>query len=624
MNGLIRNGKTRMALALVAILAGCATAPAPEEDQIANPTQNEDGQPSSNNAVKAPSAVLVQPITPLPTPVLTEQQAENRMREMVRRDPLLALMSAEIASQRGDFVSANIAYTEAARSQKDPELAKRAVEISLGAGDVDRALSSARVWEELNPQDAQASRTVLLLLLSSNKVEEGYPALEATYKQLKEQESVHPGIAEASPLRIALEMLMRIPDKEKSYATGIRLLGNDVNDIESQYILSQLAENSEFHDKAIGHIQNVINVVPEERYYVLQAQFMERRDQKPDAAIASLEEQAKRHPDWFSARLYLARMATQANSWPAANKWFKELLKLQPNNYPLYSSQGFVLAKLKDRAGAAEHFNVYLNKTKPEERQNEILIYLTMAELSQTDKQYKEAIRWLEKAPNGDENFDIQLKLSNIYKGQDKPAQAEKILRRFKAQNEEDGVRKTLALAQLQESQKKGIEAAQEIDSALALYPDQPDLLYERAMVAERLKDLGNVEKYLTRLIEVKPENPHGYNALGYTWAENNIRLNEALELIKKANLLAPKDPFILDSLGWVHYRLGNQVEAENALKAAYAISPDEEIGLHLLELLITQGRTSEAEAISVELKRKFPGSVKVKELSRKVGGNNL
>lgn len=624
MNGLIRNGKTRMALALVAILAGCATAPGPEEDQIANPSQNEDASPTTNASGKEPAAVLVQPANVTPLPALTEQQAESRMREMVRKDPLLALMTAEVASQRGDFVSANIAYTEAARSQKDPELAKRAVEISLGAGDIERALSSARVWEELNPQDAQASRTVLLLLLSGNRVEEAYPALEATYKQLKEQESAHPGIAEASPLRIALEMLMRIPDKEKSYATGIRLLGNDVKDIESQYILSQLAENSEFHDKAIDHIQNVINVVPEERYYVLQAQFMERRDQKPDAAIAALEEQAKRHPDWFSARLYLARMATQSNNWPLANKWFKELLKLQPSNYPLYSSQGFVLAKLNDRSGAAEHFNVYLNKTKPDERQNEILIYLTMAELSQADKQYKEAIRWLEKAPNGDENFDIQLKLSNIYKGQDKPAQAEKVLRRFKAQNEEDGVRKTLALAQLQESQKKGVEAAKEIDSALALYPDQPDLLYERAMVAERLKDLGNVEKYLTRLIEVKPENPHGYNALGYTWAENNIRLNEALELIKKANLLAPRDPFILDSLGWVHYRLGNSVEAEKALKAAYAISPDEEIGLHLLELLITQGRTADAQAISAELQRKFPDSAKLKELSRKVGGNNL
>lgn len=624
MNGLFKNGKTRIALALVAILAGCATAPGPEEDQITNPSQNEDGGSAANSTNKQPAAVLVQAENAKPLPTLTEQQAENRMREMVRKDPLLALMTAELASQRGDFVSANIAYTEAARTQKDPDLAKRAVEISLGAGDLDRALTSARVWEELNPQDAQASRTILLLLLSSNRVEEGYPALEATYKQLKEQESAHPGIAEASPLRIALEMLMRIPDKDKSYATGIRLLGNDVKDIESQYILSQLAENSELHDKAIEHIQNVINIVPEERYYVLQAQFMERRDQRPEAAMAALEEQATRHPDWFSARLYMARMATQSNNWPVANKWFKELLKLQPNNYPLYSSQGFVLAKLKDRAGAAEHFNVYLNKTKPEERQNEILIYLTMAELSQAEKQYKEAIRWLDKAPNGEEIFDIQLKRSNILKGQDKPTEAEKVLRRFKAQNEEDGVRKTLALAQLQESQKKGTEAAKEIDTALALYPDQPDLLYERAMVAERLKDLGNVEKFLTRLIEVKPENPHGYNALGYTWAENNIRLNEALELIKKANSLAPKDPFILDSLGWVHYRLGNATEAEKALKAAYAISPDEEIGLHLLEFMIAQGRTADAEAISTELKRKFPESGKLKELSRKVGSNKL
>lgn len=141
------------------------------------------------------------------------------------------------------------------------------------------------------------------------------------------------------------------------------------------------------------------------------------------------------------------------------------------------------------------------------------------------------------------------------------------MLNQFKAKNEDESVRLALAKSQLAESQKAPAEAATELELALLNYPDQPDLLYERAMVAERQDDLPNVEQFLKRLITVRPDNPHGYNALGYTWAENNIRLNEALELIKKAIELAPNDPFILDSLGWVHYRLGEMDNAEATLK---------------------------------------------------------
>ena len=140
-------------------------------------------------------------------------------------------------------------------------------------------------------------------------------------------------------------------------------------------------------------------------------------------------------------------------------------------------------------------------------------------------------------------------------------------------------------------------------------------------MVAERQDDLPRVEQFLKRLIAVRPENPHGYNALGYTWAENNIRLEEAYELIKKAVELAPNDPFILDSLGWVHYRLGKLDSAEATLQKAFGLRQDEEIGLHLLEVLLKSGKKEEARQLDSRLTVRYPDSKAVKKLVQQLEG---
>lgn len=347
------------------------------------------------------------------------------------------------------------------------------------------------------------------------------------------------------------------------------------------------------------------------------AQYMEKRDGNTDSAVEFLAARADRNPDWFSARLYLARVYTQQNNWQLAFERFKELIRLQPTNYALYSSQGFVLTKLEKRKEAEKHFNIYLDKTPPPELQNEMLIYISMADLYQKEKNFDGALKWLGKAQNADQNLDIQLKIHDLYEEQGKASEAAAVLERFQPQNEEDTVRLTLALSQFVEKIKQPDRAIKVLENALDEYPDQEDLLYERAMVAERQKDLPTVERYLKRLIEVKPQNPHGYNALGYTFAELGVRLDEALVLIKKANSLAPRDPYILDSLGWVYFKLGQFGLAEEALLKAFDIRQDEEIGAHLLELYIKQGRKDDAMAMLTQLKAKYPNSSELERLAK-------
>lgn len=545
-----------------------------------------------------------------------EQQAyEARVAEMVKQDPLFALMTAEIASQRGDIYSATLAYTEAAKQQQDPELAKRAVELGLGEGQLEMALSAAKVWAELAPEDQQASRSIMLLQLGANKVDEALPALRAYLAEVKKVESSNPGLGGVSPEKVALDMLMRIPDKAKAYETGLELFGNTPDDLDTQTLLAQLANSSELHPQAVGHMENVLRISPQERFYVLTAQFMEKRDGNTDAAMKLIDEQAQLNPTWFGARLYLARNHTQLGQWEQARQRFAEMLALQPDNIPLYSSQGFVLTQLKDYPGAEKHFRTYLSRTAPADRQNEVLIHATLSDMALERKDFATALKWLDSTPNAADNIDVQLKKSALFEKQGNSQAAKRVLTQYQAKNEDESVRLALAKSQLAESRKAPAEAATELEQALSTFPDQPDLLYERAMVAERQDDLPRVEQYLKRLIAVNPDNPHGYNALGYTWAENNMRLNEAMELIKKAVELAPNDPFILDSLGWVHYRLGDIDNAESALKKAYGLRQDEEIGLHLLEVLMQSGKKDEARQLGKKLSVSYPNSQAVKKL---------
>jgi tetratricopeptide (TPR) repeat protein len=231
-------------------------------------------------------------------------------------------------------------------------------------------------------------------------------------------------------------------------------------------------------------MENVLRKSPQERFYVLTAQFMEKRDGNLDAAMKLVDEQAQQNPNWFGARLYLARNHTQLGQWEQARTRFAEMLALQPDNIPLYSSQGFVLTQLKDYKAAEQHFRIYLKKTAPADRQNEVLIHATLSDMALERKDYKAALKWLDTTPNAADNLDVQLKKSALFQKQGNTKGAQQVLNQFKTKNEDESVRLALAKSQLAESRKVPAEAVTELEKALTTYPDQPDLLYERAMVA--------------------------------------------------------------------------------------------------------------------------------------------
>jgi tetratricopeptide (TPR) repeat protein len=223
-------------------------------------------------------------------------------------------------------------------------------------------------------------------------------------------------------------------------------------------------------------------------------------------------------------------------------------------------------------------------------------VYLGLGQAAEGQKRYEEAIGWYQKVESGD-RLRAQLKIATLISKQQGLPAGREYLQRIEPQSGEDHVQVLQVEAQLLRDAKAWKETYEMLSRAVLEYPDSFELLYDRAMAAERVDRLDVLEEDLRRVIRMKPDYAHAYNALGYTLAEKTDRLAEAKDLIEKAHKLLPDDPFILDSLGWVHYRLGNVNEALKHLQAAYSARSDPEIAAHLGEVLWQQGKHDEARA---------------------------
>lgn len=163
------------------------------------------------------------------------------------------------------------------------------------------------------------------------------------------------------------------------------------------------------------------------------------------------------------------------------------------------------------------------------------------------------------------------------------------------------------------------------LQQAIKLYPDDLNLLYTRAMLAEKRDDLAQMEKDLRSIISREPENAMALNALGYTLADRTTRYAEAKGLIEKAHQINPEDPAVLDSLGWVNYRLGNLDEAERLLRQALERFPDHEVAAHLGEVLWANGKRREARHVWAKALEDQPDSpILRKTLLRLTGSETL
>ena len=236
-------------------------------------------------------------------------------------------------------------------------------------------------------------------------------------------------------------------------------------------------------------------------------------------------------------------------------------------------------------------------------RQGVIQAWLMLAQAAEQRGDFKAAETWLGKIDDPKRALEVQTRRATLMARQGKLAEARETVRRAPEREPGDARAKLLAEAGVLRDVKQWGEAFEVLGSAAMRFPDDSDLLYEQAMVAEKMDRLDEMERLLRRVIELKPDSAQAHNALGYSLADRSQRLPEARVLIRRALELSPGDPFITDSLGWVEYRLGELAEATRLLRQAYAARPDVEIGAHLGEVLWAAGQVEEARRIWAESK---------------------
>jgi len=224
--------------------------------------------------------------------------------------------------------------------------------------------------------------------------------------------------------------------------------------------------------------------------------------------------------------------------------------------------------------------------------------WLMLSQAAEQQNDFKGAEKWLAKVDNPQRALEVLSRRASLMARQGKLKEARELIRKSPEKSDDDVRAKLLAEAQVLRDVKQWSEANKVLASANQRFPDDVDLLYEQSMMSEKLNRLDEMERLLRRVIELKPDHHHAHNALGYSLAERNMRLPEAKALIEKALAIAPGEPFITDSLGWVEYRMGHRDEALRLLRDAYKSRPDPEIAAHLGEVLWVSGQRDEARRV--------------------------
>jgi tetratricopeptide (TPR) repeat protein len=515
---------------------------------------------------------------------------------------LYQIMAAELALQRGEAGTAFATYLSVARQTRDPRIARRATEIAVAGRAGAQALEAAGLWRELTPESPDARHTYALLLAGAGRLSEAEPLFASLLR-----ESSQP----AADLANIQRALARVEDRKAAFAMLERLaaplLSQPANPAaEIQLTLASGAHAAGLTDSAAQAAREALRLRPDDaRVVMLAAQLLAHPQDKDDAAgrtqALELLGEFLRRSDSTEVRVAYARLLLADGQREAAMAQFEALLARDRANLDaLYALGVLTLDERPPRSRSRGYFERYLAQIEAagDTAHDPDPAYLNLARIAEDERRHEEALQWLARVDDGPQYFGARLRQAIVLAKLQRLDEARRVLAETTPAGDEQKLQLVLAEGQVLREVRRYEESHRVLNAALAQSPDDSALLYETAMAAERLDRVGEMEQLLRRLIKVKPDDPHAYNALGYTLADRNVRLQEAYDLIAKALQLAPKDAHILDSMGWVYFRMGNLGKAREYLERAYAIRPEAEVGAHLGEVLWALGERDAARRI--------------------------
>jgi tetratricopeptide (TPR) repeat protein len=577
-----------LALALaVGLTAGCGTlAPSAEEPAPA----------AADTATDAPEAEAAPPAGP----------DADLPRTALDADTLYSLLLGEIASRRGQIELAATLLARVAQKTRDPRVAERAALAGLYARRFNEALESARLWAEVRPKSVEARMTLGAILLELERTDEARTHFEAILKLAPADQLDNAYMRTVSVLgrhakrNAALEIMMSLTQQHPRSPVA-------------QFALSHLAVRSGDLDKGLSAINRALELKSDwDEAALFKARILVSQKDLV-RADKFYEDYLARYPDSSTVRINYARHLIDLKRWDKAREQFERVVKSSPAD----PEAVYALGLLSMQTGRNAEAEKYL-KQAVELRPDNHTARLYLGQLAENNKRYEEAARWYESVRHGDNYLEAQARYAVMLAKQGQLDAARAHLRKVPAEGEKQRVQLLLAEEQILRDAKRYQEAFDLLSAAIGRMPQNNELRYARALTAEKIGQLKVAESDLKDILARDPRHAHALNALGYTLADRTNRYAEAKGYLDRALAERPDDPFILDSMGWLMYRLGKHDEAVRYLRLALTKRSDAEIAAHLGEVLWVTGRRDEAKEIWNKALRETPDNEALLDVIKK------
>lgn len=536
-----------------------------------------------------------------PAPNLAAERAKASAVESSALDAQLfyQLLIGELNASAGEPSAAVSLILDAARRTRDAQLYKRATDLALESRSGDAALQSARAWRQAFPASSEAHRYVLQILLALNRVPESAEALKGLME-------VTPAAEREQTLAGVPRLYARVSDK-KLAATAVEqalapMLANKAAASPAWASIGRLRLAAGDSAGALDAARRAQTADAQSETPVLLAlELMDAKTPQAETLVRSFL--ANSRSGASELRMAYARTLLDSQRYTDALTQLQALVRDKPDNAQAWLVLGSLQAQENQPGPAEASLQRYITLAQAQGPASETArglaqAYLALAQLAEKRKDFAAAESWLQKISSPEALTQAQTRRAMILGRQGRLQEGIALIRALPERRLDDSRNKLMAEVSLLREFKQFKPAYDVMAKAVAQSPQDVELIYEQAMLAEKLNMLPEMESLLRQVIAIKPDYYAAYNALGYSLADRNIRLPEAKQLIQKALEFVPADPYIQDSLGWVEFRLGNRSEALRILEAAYKAKPDAEIAAHMGEVLWSLGQRERAQAV--------------------------
>lgn len=516
------------------------------------------------------------------------------------------LLAGEVAAQRGDLSEAYSYQYRTALLASDAKSAERATRLALHMDKPQLALKAARLWVELAPEELSARQLLVVLLLRQDQ---------------------------KAPVLEHLKAIVEISEgqQENGFLAVMSAINRELQARDTLELMQQLVD--EYPDNPHGRYALVVTALVEKDYPVAEREAARLVDEHPqwpngfvlqsrvqmvqgnsDRAQEILADAIERFPDDETLITTYARMLIESKHLQEAYEQFLKLERMGKVDGDIYYWLGLLALELDHHSKAREYF---LQLIELDKRTDVAAYYL--GRIAEEASESPQAIEWYRKVESGEHSDEAQVRIVRLMAEAGEIDQARDWIQRMRIQYPARSARLYLVEVELLREHGTPEQVMALFDDALEAMPGNSELLYSRGLYAATQNRVDILEQDLLQVINNDPRHADALNALGYTLADQTDRYQEALDYIQRALKLKPDSAAILDSMGWVLYRLGRHQEAIGYLQQAYAKLPDPEIAAHLGEVLWVSGDRQQAREIWQGVLEKTPESQHVLDAMRRL-----